>query len=103
MRWLLTTPRDKRRRKQQAQLLQLQQLHRELLLEALTPVAEAMQRQDNLAQERFQAQMSMSVHQEELLLEVLNSLQPSPESQLFPNHGQSTLPQSYLHWAESHE
>jgi hypothetical protein len=54
---------------------------RELLLEALRPVAQAMQRQD-------QQRDLIASNQQELLLEVLNSLQPSAETQIFQRIGQ---------------
>jgi hypothetical protein len=58
---------------------------RELLLQALRPVAEAMHRQDNLAELR---QDSLA----ELLVEILQSLQPSAEAQIYPQIG--LLPQT---------
>jgi hypothetical protein len=63
-------------------LLQVEQLrwrmeeaNRQLLLEALRPVAAAMQRQDS-------QQLKYHKEQELLLLEVLNSLQPTAQEQL---------------------
>lgn len=62
--------------------LQLQEAKfREALLEALRPVAAAMQRQDSLAERRQD-------NLQELLMEVLTSLQPSAEEQIFPRIGQ---------------
>jgi hypothetical protein len=71
---------------QQAMLLMLQevllqQLTKEDLLEALRPVAAAMLRQDNL-HNQCQAETR------ELLSEVLNSLQPEVQAQIFPRIGQ---------------
>lgn len=69
----------------QAQLLILEeilihQLTRQDLLEALRPVAAAMLRQDSLASKRQE-------ETKELLLEVLNSLQPEVEDQIFQRIG----------------
>lgn len=58
----------------------LQEQNRQLLLEALRPVALAMQRQDSLHQQQHQ-------QLESLLLEVLNSLQPSAAQQIFQRIG----------------
>src|SRR5512144_2279007 len=55
----------------------LQQATRELLLSALRPMAAAMLRQDSLREAQQQ-------EIRELLLEVLTSLQPSAEEQIFP-------------------
>ena len=75
----------------QLELLQ-QQVTRELLLQALRTMAEAMQRQDDRRQEHQQ-------ETRELLLEVLSSLQPTAEAQISQRLGQSTPP-SYSHsWA----
>ncbi len=62
-------------------LVHLQDQHRALLLEALTPVAQAMLRQDKRHQERGN-------QLEELLLEVLSSLQPSAQEQISKLIGQ---------------
>jgi hypothetical protein len=88
MRWLLTSPqraqeaRKERHRQQQAELL------REGLLEALRPLAQALQRQDSLLLEQTarleRLQNSQQEQTEELLLEVLNSLQPPASQQLLP-------------------
>lgn len=63
-------------------------LHRELfrqaLLEALTPLAEALQRQDNQRQWQERQQMERLLLLEDLLKEVLSSLQPSASQQLLP-------------------
>ena len=65
----------------QREMLQKQEAQfRQLLLEALRPVAEAMQRQDSLAELRQD-------HLQELLMEVLTSLQPSAEAQIYPRIG----------------
>jgi hypothetical protein len=60
--------------------LLVQQLTRQDLLEALRPVALAMQRQDSLHSQRQE-------ETKELLLEVLNSLQPPVEDQIFQRIG----------------
>lgn len=63
-------------------------LHRELfratLLEALTPLAEALQRQDSQRQWQERQQMERLLLLEDLLKEVLSSLQPSASQQLLP-------------------
>jgi len=69
----------------QAQLLILEeilihQLTKQDLLEALRPAAAAMLRQDNLASQR-------QAETKELLLEVLNSLQPTVSDQIFQRIG----------------
>jgi hypothetical protein len=65
-----------------AQSLHLQMLVRALLLEALEPLAQALQRQDSLLL-RQTRQLGQSLQEEqELLLEILSSLQPSPASLL---------------------
>ena len=80
----------------QAQLLMLEellihQLTRQDLLEALRPAAAAMLRQDSLASQRQE-------ETKELLLEVLNTLQPAVSDQIFQQIGQppqrSTFPSS---------
>jgi hypothetical protein len=72
-------------REQELQLLQeqIKAMLQALLLEALVPMAAAMQRQDS---------QQLQQHQEirELLLEVLGSLQPTAESSIFRQLG---LPQ----------
>ncbi len=70
----------------QAQLLLLEeilihQLTKQDLLEALRPAAAALLRQDSLASQRQE-------ETKELLLEVLNSLQPEVEDQIFQRIGQ---------------
>jgi hypothetical protein len=72
---------------QQAQLLRQQ---RELLWEALQPVAQAMRR----LEQSQQPQHKRLQLQEELLMEVLNSLQPSASQQIFPLIGQQNPPHS---------
>jgi hypothetical protein len=69
----------------QAQLLLLEeilihQLTKQDLLEALRPAAAALLRQDSLASQRQE-------ETKELLLEVLNSLQPEVEDQIFQRIG----------------
>lgn len=71
-----------------------------LLLEALTPVAEAMRRLDQRQQETRQLlQTMLAEHQQresqetrELLLEILNSLQPPPELEISRAIGLSAPP-----------
>lgn len=63
--------------RQQIQLRELELQQRRLLVEAMTPLAAALQRQDSL---RNQQQAELK----ELLLEVLNSQQPSALTQLSP-------------------
>ena len=95
--WLLT-PRSRQRHleklvadqgrlmeQHQAQLLLLEellihQLTRQDLLEALRPAAAALLRQDSLASQRQE-------ETRELLLEVLNSLQPTASDQIFQRIG----------------
>ena len=61
-------------------------LHRELfrqgLLEALTPLSEALLRQDQQSQQRQLQLMQQLSLLEELLMEVLGSLQPPAEQQI---------------------
>ena len=61
-------------------------LHRELLratlLEALTPLAEAMQRQDSQRQWQERQQTERLLLLEDLLKEVLSSLQPPASQQI---------------------
>ena len=77
--------------RQQIQLRELELQQRRLLVEAMTPLAAALQRQDSL---RSQQQAELK----ELLLEVLNSQQPSALTQLSPLIGlpphQSSYPSS---------
>ena len=63
-----------------------------LLLEALTPMAEALHRLDSLQQTSHQRQHKHLRHQEDLLMEVLNSLQPPASQQIFPQIGPLTPP-----------
>lgn len=60
-----------------------------LLLEALTPMAEALQRLDDRQRGAQQMQHKHLKYQEELLMEVLNSLQPPASQQIFPPNGRS--------------
>jgi len=75
---------------EQRLLLQIRLQQRMLLLEALTPMAEALQRLDNLQRTAEQQQHKHQQYQEELLMEVLNSLQPPAQEQIFPQIGQQT-------------
>lgn len=76
---------------EQRLLLQIRLQQRMLLLEALTPMAEALQRLDNLQRTAQQQQHKHLQYQEELLMEVLNSLQPPASQQIFPPNGRSPL------------
>lgn len=69
-------------------MLQMRLQNRMLLMEALTPLAEALQRLDNLQQQQWQKTHLHLMMQEELLQEVLNSLQPRAMEQIFPLIGQ---------------
>lgn len=60
---------------------------RELLLEALAPVAEAMQRQDQLHQDHQMVLLMDNQQQTELLEEILSSLQPSAQTQIYQQLG----------------
>lgn len=73
---------------EQRLLLQMRLQHRMLLMEALTPMAEALQRLDNLQRQGSQQQYEHLKYLEELLMEVLNSLQPPVSQQIFPRTGQ---------------
>lgn len=75
---------------EQRLLLQIRLQNRMLLLEALTPMAEALQRLDNLQRDSQQIQHKHLKQQEELLMEVLNSLQPPASQQIFPLIGPQT-------------
>lgn len=107
MLWLLTTPRrvarrrqDRRRAAEEARLHQQESLLRAVLLEALTPLAEALLRQDKLHQERHKLLLghllvlqdlteTRGVLVQDMLTDVLNSLQPSARQQLMgsiPSH-----------------
>lgn len=79
---------------QKRQQLELQLLLKMALLEALTPMAEALQRLDNLQKAAAHQQHQHLKYQEELLKEVLNSLQPSASQQIFPLIGQQSPPHS---------
>jgi hypothetical protein len=65
-----------------AQSLHLQMLVRALLLEALEPLALALQRQDSLLLQRTPPLEPLLREQREILLEVLSSVQPSQASLL---------------------
>lgn len=70
-------------RDREERLLELAELsQRRLLMEAMFPLAEALHRQDSLHSQQ-QAELR------ELLLEMLNSLQPSAEQQISPLIGQN--------------
>lgn len=75
---------------EQRLLLQIRLQQRMLLLEALTPMAEALQRLDNLQQQQWQKTHLHLLTQEELLMEILNSLQPPAQEQIFPQIGLQT-------------
>lgn len=91
--WMHWSQRRAQRRWEEEQrlLLQMRLQQRMLLLEALTPMAEALQRLDNLQRDSQQMQHKHLQYQEELLMEVLNSLQPPASQQIFPPNGQPPL------------
>ena len=74
--------------REQQLLLQIRLQTRMLLLEALTPMAEALERMDILMQQQWQQTHVHLMMQEDLLKEVLNSLQPPVSQQIFPQTGQ---------------
>lgn len=73
---------------EQRLLLELKLQQRMLLMEALTPLAQALQRMDNLQQQQWQKSHLHLMTQEEMLQEVLNGLMPLAEQQIFPRIGQ---------------
>lgn len=90
-RWLLRSPQRALQRRRERQLLQLQELLQQALLEALRPLAGALQRQDQLLlQQANQLLLDLRLlhpplaELKELHLEVLSSLQPTAEQQLMP-------------------
>lgn len=102
--WLVTTPQRLIRARQlrqetrrQEHLAQMSSLVRTELLDALTSLAHALERQDRLLVEEMRRtrvqQEAIREQQQELLMEVLASLQPPAESQLLPLLG-STPPRS---------
>lgn len=80
---------------EQRLLLELRLQQRMLLMEALTPLAQALQRMDNLQQEQQLKEHVMLLMQEELLTEILQSLQPTVSQQIFPLIGQRTPTTSF--------
>lgn len=80
---------------QQLLLLELRLQQRMLLMEALAPMAEALQRMDSLQQQQWQQTHLHLMTQEDLLKEVLNSLMPLVEQQIFPLIGQPIPPIIY--------
>lgn len=80
---------------EQRLLLQMRLQHRMLLMEALTPMAEALQRLDNLQRQGSQQQYEHLKYLEDLLKEVLNSLQPPVSQQIFLPTGQPVVTSSY--------
>jgi hypothetical protein len=84
---------------EQRLLLQMRLQNRMLLMEALTPLAAALQRLDNLQQQQWQKTHLHLLHQEELLEEILNSLQPPASQQIFQRIGQPTPPPTSRNWA----
>lgn len=83
-RWWLTKPLRARLRRQIRARRERQQLLRQALLEALTPLAAALQRQDRLAESRHQQQLEHLKLVQDLQMEVLSSLQPSASQQIQP-------------------
>ena len=100
MRWFRTRLELNRRRQRELQVqqeLRLRQEMRMALLEALTPLAEALHRLDsrqqethlrlaNLGQQLLQVQAE-NRQLEELLTEVLQGQQPTADQQIFPRIG----------------
>jgi hypothetical protein len=109
MLWFLTTPtrllaarQARQEAREQERREQLSSLLRAELLEALTSLAHALERQDRLAEhltQRVQQDLETAASQQtELLVEVLSSLQPTAESQILPMVQASTPPQSSRSW-----
>lgn len=69
--------------------------NRRLLLEALTPLAQALQRLDSRQQESNQDQVMLLAEHREMLVEVLQSLQPSVQEQIFQPTGQPVSTRYY--------
>lgn len=103
MLWLLTTPQRlirgrqlRQEAREEATRHQQEALLRAALLEALTPLATALRRQDQLLVDRTRALQedlqTLASHQESLLVEVLSSLQPTASQQLMPLLGSTSLP-----------
>lgn len=92
-RWWLTKPLRARLRRQIRARYQQRQLLRQALLEALTPLAAALQRQDQLAESRHQQQLDHLRLVQDLQMEVLSSLQPPASQQILPLL-EPTLPSS---------
>lgn len=78
----------------QAQEEQTLRLQRALLWEALQPMAEALHRLDQQQKTEAQHQYEYQKYLESLLMEVLNSLQPSAQDQLLPAGLSMQLPSS---------
>lgn len=76
-------------------LLELRLQQRMLLMEALAPMAEALQRMDSLQRQGSQQQYEHLKYLEDLLKEVLNSLQPPVSQQIFLPTGQPVVTSSY--------
>lgn len=91
--WLLRSPQRALERRRTARRLELQALLQQTLLEALRPLAAALQRQDQLVVLKAQ-ELEQRLHplrevlipaqeeQTDLLREVLSSLQPTAQEQL---------------------
>lgn len=82
--WWLTRPQRALRRRQLQRRQEQLTLLRSSLLEALTPLAQALLRQDSLHREWHREQMQQGLLLISLLEEVLSSLQPSASQQLLP-------------------
>lgn len=100
--WLVTTPqrlirahRLRQEAREEALLAQMSSLLRAELLDGLTSLAHALERQDRLAEhltQRLQEDLAtVASQQESLLTEVLSSLQPPAEAQLLPRLAQTPL------------
>lgn len=87
--WLLRSPQRALERRRTARRLELQALLQQTLLEALRPLAAALQRQDQLLLQQV-SQLLLDLRllhpqmeeQTDLLREVLSSLQPTAQEQL---------------------
>lgn len=76
----------------------LEAQHRQQLMEMAQPIAAALTRQDEMRAQEMETLLQVQTRGQqqtlELLTEILDSLQPPVEQQLFPEPGQLNLPQS---------
>lgn len=80
---------------EQRLLLQMRLQNRMLLMEAMAPMAEALTRLDNLQKAAAHQQHKHLQLQEELLKEVLNSLQPPASQQISPPPGRPVVTSTF--------